>query len=69
MLPATLFDTVEVALQVFGVITIVSVNNIILLAPSLLLGVVFYFIRKFYLKTARSVKRLEGVGKYTYILI
>ncbi|CAL8127054.1 unnamed protein product [Orchesella dallaii] len=63
MLPPTLFDTVEVALQVIGVITIVSVNNIILLAPSLLLGVIFYFIRKFYLKTARSVKRLEGVAR------
>ncbi|ODN02105.1 Multidrug resistance-associated protein 4 [Orchesella cincta] len=55
-----LFDTFEIALQVIGVIIIVSINNVILLAPSLLMGVVFYFIRKFYLKTARSVKRLEA---------
>lgn len=56
----------QVALQVIGVVTIVSVNNPYLLIPSLSLGVVFYFIRRYYLKTARSVKRLEGIGIKTF---
>ena len=31
--------------------------------PTLGIGVVFVFLRRFYLKTSRSIKRLEGVTK------
>lgn len=42
---------------------IVGVVNPLLLIPSGVMMIIFYFLRGFYLKTARSVKRLEGIGK------
>ena len=31
--------------------------------PTIFVGIIFYIFRRFYLKTSRSVKRLEGVTK------
>lgn len=46
---------------------IVGVVNPLLLIPSGVMLVVFYFLRRFYLRTARSVKRLEGIGKLSRV--
>jgi ATP-binding cassette subfamily C (CFTR/MRP) protein 4 len=56
-------NSFQVFLQFIGVVVIVSTVNPYLLIPSLVLGVIFHFIRRFYLKTARSVKRLEGIAR------
>jgi len=53
----------QVSLQVIGVAVVISIVNPILLIPSIFIGFMFYFIRKFYLKTARSIKRVEGLGE------
>jgi len=45
------------------VVAIVSTVNVWLLIPSAFLAIVFKYIRAFYLRTARSIKRLEGVSK------
>jgi len=37
--------------------------NPILLIPGGVLGIIFFYLRTYYLNTARSVKRLEGIGK------
>ena len=35
----------------------------LIIIPTFVIGVVFYYLRRFYLQTSRSVKRLEGVTK------
>ncbi|CAL8127080.1 unnamed protein product [Orchesella dallaii] len=63
ILPICFFDTVEIFLNVIGILVIVGLVNPILLAPAAVLFLIFYFLRRFYLRTARSVKRLEGVAR------
>lgn len=38
--------------------------NYWMVIPIAILAIIFYFVRISYLRTANSVKRLEGVGKY-----
>lgn len=49
-------------LTLVGSICVVCTINTWFLLPVALMMVIFYFLRKFYLKTSRSVKRLEGIG-------
>ena len=47
----------------FGRLAIIAVVNQWLLLPILLLGVVLHFLRIFYLRTSRQVKRLEATSE------
>lgn len=40
------------------------IMNYWMVIPIAILAIIFYFVRISYLRTANSVKRLEGVGKY-----
>ncbi|KZC06945.1 Multidrug resistance-associated protein 4 [Dufourea novaeangliae] len=63
MLPTALIDCIQIGLSLLGIIVVVSVANPWLLIPTVAIGVVFYYIRVFYLATSRSVKRLEGITR------
>lgn len=63
LLPAAIIDSLQIGLSLVGIVVMVSVVNPWLLLPTALIGVVFYFMRIFYLATSRNVKRLEGVSK------
>ncbi|ODN02104.1 Multidrug resistance-associated protein 4 [Orchesella cincta] len=62
-LPQTLYDSVEIFMQTVGVCVVVSINSPFLLAPCVILFFVFFFLRKFYFRTARDIKRLEGIAR------
>jgi ATP-binding cassette subfamily C (CFTR/MRP) protein 4 len=47
-----------------GIIFVVGLANIYLMIPTFFIGLIFYYIRRIYLPTARRVKRLEGVSKH-----
>lgn len=64
MLPIALIDCVQIGLSLIGIIVVVAASNVWLLIPTFLIGIVFYYLRVFYLATSRSVKRLEGVSEY-----
>lgn len=64
LLPAALMDCLQIGLTLCGIIVVVGVVNPILLVPTAISGVIFYFLRIFYISTSRNVKRLEGVSKY-----
>lgn len=53
----------QIGLTVVGIIAVVAIVNPWLLVPTMIVAVIFSFMRSFYLKTARNVKRLEGVSK------
>lgn len=63
LLPIALVDCVQIGLSLLGIIVVVAVANRWLLIPTVVIGVVFYYLRVFYLATSRSVKRLEGITR------
>ncbi|KAL6254639.1 hypothetical protein P5V15_013946 [Pogonomyrmex californicus] len=63
MLPTALIDCIQIGLSLLGIIVVVAIANVWLLIPTVLIGIVFYYLRVFYLTTSRSIKRLEGVTR------
>ncbi|XP_012274748.1 probable multidrug resistance-associated protein lethal(2)03659 [Orussus abietinus] len=63
LLPTALIDCVQIGLTLLGIIAVVAIANPWLLVPTVFVGIIFYYLRVFYLSTSRSVKRLEGVTR------
>ncbi|XP_056646549.1 probable multidrug resistance-associated protein lethal(2)03659 [Diorhabda sublineata] len=63
LLPAAMIDCLQIGLSLLGIIVVVAVVTPWLMLPTFIIGVVFYFVRIFYLRTSRNVKRLEGVTR------
>ncbi|KAF7992271.1 hypothetical protein HCN44_001596 [Aphidius gifuensis] len=63
LLPMALFDCIQIGLQLLGIIIVVAITKPILLIPTCIIGIIFYYLRIFYLPTSRSVKRLEGISR------
>lgn len=54
----------QILLNFLGIIAVISSINIWIILPTLALGIIFYILRRFYLSTARDVKRLEGISEF-----
>ncbi|KAG9435895.1 multidrug resistance-associated protein lethal [Apis mellifera carnica] len=63
VLPIALIDCIQIGLSLLGIVAVVGVANYWLLIPTVIIGIVFYYLRVFYLATSRSVKRLDGVTR------
>lgn len=63
VLPTALIDCLQIGLSLLGIIIVVAIANVWLLIPTVIVGIIFYYLRVFYLATSRSVKRLEGISK------
>ncbi|XP_018392361.1 PREDICTED: probable multidrug resistance-associated protein lethal(2)03659 isoform X2 [Cyphomyrmex costatus] len=63
ILPALCIDSIQINLWMLGIIVLVAISNVWLLIPTAFIGIVFYYLRTFYLATSRSVKRLEGITR------
>ncbi|CAB3379679.1 Hypothetical predicted protein [Cloeon dipterum] len=63
LLPAAMIDALQIGMSLLGIIVVVAIVNVWLLLPTLVIGIIFYFLRVIYLSTSRSVKRLEGVTR------
>lgn len=64
MVPRFLLDAYQVILSIVGSIIVTAIVNPIFLVPVACTGIMFIFVRLSYLKTSKSVKRLEGGGTY-----
>ncbi|XP_039479923.1 probable multidrug resistance-associated protein lethal(2)03659 [Drosophila santomea] len=60
MLPSIMMTVIQEFLLITGNIMVISIVNPLFLIPALAFGVVIYYLRSFYLKTSRDVKRLEA---------
>ena len=58
-----MLDATQVILMAIGSITLTAIVNPFFLIPVGLLFIVFLYIRRFYLKTSKNIKRLEGITK------
>ncbi|EZA62671.1 putative multidrug resistance-associated protein [Ooceraea biroi] len=63
VLPTALIDCLQIGLSLLGIIVVVAIANVWLLIPTVIICIIFYYLRVFYLATSRSVKRLEGVTR------
>ena len=63
MVPPTAFDAIEIFIQLFGVIIMIAIIDYWIVIPTLILIVLFYYLRKYYITSARSIKRLEGITR------
>ncbi|KAJ8945507.1 hypothetical protein NQ318_017951, partial [Aromia moschata] len=62
LLPRATLDALQVFLVMSGILMIVFIVSPWMIAPAALLGLLFYYLRVVYLKSAQDVKRLEGVN-------
>lgn len=62
-LPITMMDCIDSGLTLLGVIVVIGIANPWLMIPTVIIGIIFYFLRIFYIATSRSVKRLEGISE------
>ncbi|GFN98107.1 multidrug resistance-associated protein 4 [Plakobranchus ocellatus] len=63
LLPVTFFDFVQCALLILGIVLVAGVVNPWVFIPTFPLAVLFVLVRKYYLQTSRSIKRLEGTSR------
>lgn len=62
-IPPTAFDAIEIFVQMIGILVLVSFISYWIIIPTLVLAVIFYYIRNYYIISARSIKRLEGITR------
>ncbi|CAH1098765.1 unnamed protein product [Psylliodes chrysocephalus] len=63
ILPRAQFDTLQIFLVLFGILTMVFIVTPWMMVPTIVLGTIFYWFRVVYLKCAQAIKRLEGTSK------
>ena len=62
-LPITLFDTIQPLIMVLGSIVIIGMGNPWVLLTLVIIIPAFLWLRRFYVKTSRQIKRLESVSR------
>ncbi|CAD6203313.1 GSCOCT00009755001.2-RA-CDS [Cotesia congregata] len=63
LLPQFMIEASLILMEVLGILINIITVNIWMLGITIIVGVIFYFLTFFYLKSAQDVKRLEGIAK------
>ncbi|XP_037923052.1 probable multidrug resistance-associated protein lethal(2)03659 [Hermetia illucens] len=63
ILPSVMMDVIQIFLSLAGIVVVVVVVNVWFLIPTVIMGVIFYNLRNFYLQTSRNIKRMEAVTR------
>lgn len=64
-LPKAILDATQVILSMVGSVIVTAIINPIFMVPIGVMGVIFIFVRRVFLKTSKNLKRLEGNSKPT----
>lgn len=62
LLPRALLNSAQIMLDMMGAIIVAATVNPYFLIPVAVMGIIFIFALKIYLRTSMNVKRLEGMG-------
>lgn len=62
-LPKAILDGTQSVLTLVGSVVITAMVNPYFLLPMAVIGLIFMYIRKVYLKTSKNIKRIEGIGE------
>lgn len=68
LLPKAILDAGQMNMMMLGSLLVICVVKPIFIAPIVIISVIFYLMRKVYLKTSKNVKRLEGIGMFALLL-
>ncbi|KAJ8916751.1 hypothetical protein NQ315_013956 [Exocentrus adspersus] len=68
LLPKAALDAIQIFLVMSGILVMVFIVTPWIIAPAIILGILFYYFRVIYLSSAQDIKRLEGTSKF-YILL
>jgi ABC-type multidrug transport system fused ATPase/permease subunit len=63
LLPNAMIDCAQIMLNLVGAAVVVTSVNYYLLIPTFIMCIMFYFLRAYYIRTSRTVKRLEGISE------
>ncbi|KAF5286380.1 hypothetical protein FQR65_LT12631 [Abscondita terminalis] len=63
LLPTVAIDTTQILLTAISCSIVITIINFWLLLPAVGIGVIFYFLKSYCIKTSRNIKRLEGVTR------
>ncbi|XP_052900938.1 ATP-binding cassette sub-family C member 4-like [Anopheles moucheti] len=63
LLPKAMLDASQIILSLCGTLVVTVIVNPLFLVPLAVLGVIFWFVRRIYLKTSKNIKRLEGITR------
>ncbi|CAH1368627.1 unnamed protein product, partial [Tenebrio molitor] len=63
LLPNAMIDCAQIMLNLVGAAVVVTSVNYYLLIPTFIMCIMFYFLRAYYIRTSRTVKRLEGISR------
>ncbi|XP_065369875.1 probable multidrug resistance-associated protein lethal(2)03659 [Calliphora vicina] len=63
ILPSVMMDVIQIFLALFGILVVLCLVNPWYLLATAVLVFIFYYLRTFYLKTSRDVKRLEAITR------
>lgn len=65
ILPSVMIDVIQIFLQLFGIIVVIAVVNYYFIVPTIIVGIIFYFLRAYYLASSRNIKRIEATSELT----
>ena len=63
LLPQVKTDVYEIFMRIVGIIAVVTYKIWWMIFPTIVLVLVFYIIRRYYLKSSVAIKRIEGASK------
>lgn len=69
ILPRTMIEAIQIFIVMIGILIQVLIINWWILFPAIILSVLYNEIRKIYILSAQTIKRLEGNGKASFFLL
>lgn len=64
ILPSVMIDVIQIFLQLGGIIIVIAIVNYYFIIPTLIVGIIFYYLRVYYLSSSRNIKRIEATSKF-----
>lgn len=65
VLPRMLLEAIQILLVMVGILVSVAYANYYMIIVMVVLGIVFIYLRNLYVATAKDVKHLEGISKFS----
>lgn len=67
ILPSVMIDVIQIFLQLFGIIIVISLVNYYFIIPTVIVGIIFYYLRVYYLSSSRNIKRIEATSEFSFL--
>lgn len=67
-LPKAFLDAAQISLGMIGAISVTIFTNVKFAVVIIIMVVLFWFVRKIYLKSSTNIKRLEGTSSYIFTI-